>query len=465
MKRMRGSLADEFLSEHFEDVRRGRRFRRMVGGLAVRPNGKVSEVFRSAAERQGAYDFLEHEGVSSEDVQRAATKAVARRCAQLETVYVALDGSSLTLTDQGESKGFGSIGTRSQGARGLKVLNALALGPQGQTIGAIAQSFWVRESATKKGYRPLEKRESHRWHQALGESQRALAESAPHARIHVLADREGDASALMQRIVGDGCDFTIRANGTRKINQGGHRTNLRHHLRLQKPIASYSVAVPEKVGRPARIARLTVRSVRITMVMRDHLVQKRRELPLTVVWAREEGPSAPAAGLDWLLYTTIEATTARDAIDAISRYAYRWRIEDFHRVLKTGGGCVEDSQLRSPSAVIKWATLHSIVASRALRLRDAARATPDLVATAELSDDEIKALVILKNEEKRRTETISADKLTIKQAVRWIADLGGFTATGVSKTPPGATVIERGLERVLDAAQLLAALRAAGRLR
>ncbi len=255
MRRTRGALADEFLGEHFEDVRRGRRFRTMVAGLAARPNGKVSEVFRSAAERQGAYDFLEHQGASSEDVQRAATKAVAKRCAQLEMVYVALDGSSLTLTDQRESKGFGCIGTRSKGARGLKVLNALALGPQGQTIGAIAQSFWVRESATKKGYRPLEERESHRWHQALGESQRALAESAPHARIHILADREGDASALMQRIAADGCDFTIRANGTRKINLGGYRRNLRHHLRRRNRLPATrsryrrrSDAPPESLG-------------------------------------------------------------------------------------------------------------------------------------------------------------------------------------------------------------------------
>jgi hypothetical protein len=437
----------------------------MLGGLAARPNGKVSEVFRSAAERQGAYDLLEHQGVSSEDVQRAAARAVAKRCAGLETVYLALDGSSLALADHDESKGFGSVGSRAQGGRGLKVLNALALGPQGQTIGAIAQSFWVRPSVTKKGYRPLEERESHRWHQALGDAQRVLAESAPHTRIHVLADREGDASALMQRIVADGCDFTIRANGTRKISLAGRRENLRHHLRRQKPIARCSVAVPERAGRPARIARLAVRSLRVTMVMRDHLVQKRRELSVTVVWAREEGSSSRDDGLDWLLYTTIEASTGQNALDAISRYAYRWRIEDFHRVLKTGGGCVEDSQLRSPSAMIKWATLHSMVASRALRLRDAARATPDQVATAELSDDEINALVVLKNKEKRRTETISAKDLTIKQAVRWIADLGGFTATGVSQTAPGATVIERGLERVLDAAQLLAALRAAGRLR
>ena len=166
-----------------------------------------------------------------------------------------------------------------------------------------------------------------------------------------------------------------------------------------------------------------------------------------------------------MLYTTVEATTASEAVEAITRYSYRWRIEDFHRVLKRGGGCVEDSQLRSSAAVIKWATLHSILAGRAQRLRDAARSTPDLPAAAELSDPEIDALLLLKTQEKRRNEDISCVGLTLKLAVRWIADLGGFTATGKSQTPPGATVIGRGLERISDAVKLLDGLKAAGKLR
>jgi hypothetical protein len=438
----------------------------MLNSLAARPAGKVSDVYRCAGQRQGAYDLLEHDGVSAKAVQLASGRAVAKRCAAFEGVYVVLDGSSLTLTDRGATKGFGSIGSRTMGSRGLKVINALALGPNGQTVGVIAQRFWARTNAVaSKGYRPLGKRESRYWHDALDSARGALGRSAPKTRMHVLADREGDASLLMQQIVATGCDFTIRANGTRNALIAGERVNIRGFLERKEPVASHTVAVPARHGHPARIALLEVRTARVALVLRDRHMQARRPLTLTVVWAREV--VAPRAGrrLDWMLYTTVEAATANDAIEATTRYSYRWRIEDFHRILKQGGGCVEDSQLRSPAAVIKWATLHSIVAGRAQRLRDASRTMPDLPASTELSQAEIEALIVLKTGEKRRTETISATGLTMKVAVRWIADLGGFTATGVSKTPPGATVIGRGMERISDTVKLLDLLRAAGKLR
>jgi hypothetical protein len=46
---------------------------------------------------------------------------------------------------------------------------------------------------------------------------------------------------------------------------------------------------------------------------------------------------------------------------------------------------------------------------------------------------------------------------TIAQAVRWIADLGGYTGNK-SSGPPGSVVIARGLERLTIAVQVLQAL-------
>lgn len=459
------SVAADFFGSHLGDSRRDDRLRKILTVLTSRPAGKVSDVFRDPASRQAAYDFLEHDTVSATALQRAAARAVAKRCADFESVYMVLDGSSLTLTDREETKGFGSIGARSIGARGLKLLNALMLGPSGQTLGLVAQCFWARQAKVdKKAYRPLHERESGRWHDAFDSAHAALQEFAPETRAHVLADREGDASLLMQHIVKNGGDFTIRANGTRKVAVEGKRVLLLPLLKKLEPIAEHTVLVPGRDGRPARTAVLTVRAARVTLSMRDHQIHQRRNLELTAIWAREEGTSRKDR-LEWLLYTTVKAESANDACDALVRYALRWRIEDFHRVLKRGGGCVEDSQLRSPTAVMKWATVHGIVASRAQRLRDAARTTPDAPASTELSGEEIEALVLLKHSEKRRTETVSAEGLTLRLAVRWIGDLGGFTATGVSKKMPGTTVITRGLERVLETVSVLRLLRASGKMR
>ncbi len=47
-----------------------------------------------------------------------------------------------------------------------------------------------------------------------------------------------------------------------------------------------------------------------------------------------------------------------------------------------------------------------------------------------------------------RTETIPEGVPSIAQAVRWIADLGGYTGKS-SGGPPGSTTIGRGLERLM----------------
>jgi hypothetical protein len=91
MNRSIGGLAGEFAGTLLGDARRGRRFRSIVESLATRRAGKVSDVFRDAAERQGAYDFLEHDNVKAAAVQTAAAKAIARRCTEFDSIYLALD--------------------------------------------------------------------------------------------------------------------------------------------------------------------------------------------------------------------------------------------------------------------------------------------------------------------------------------------------------------------------------------
>jgi len=437
----------------------------MVAEVARHPSGTVSKCFRRPCDQQGAYDFLENKGVLADAVQAAAARATARRCAEYPFVFLAVDGSSFTLTDEKQSKGFGSIGSRDRGRRGLKMMNALALAPDGQTIGVLSQVFWARGAKKEKGYRVLADRESVHWHQAVDRSVKALQEHAPGTQVHVLADREGDASYLIRHLLDIGGEFTIRANGNRKVLSQGRRVLVRRHLRKTEALGTVTLELPKRDGVAARTATLTLRAAHVEMVMRDHHNRHRKKVPLTVVWGLEENAPEKVEPIDWMLYTSRSAQSAQKAAAALTQYARRWKIEEFHKMLKSGGGCVEDSQLRSAEAVVKWATIHAMVAARALRLRDLARTQPEAPASTELSEAEIEALVVLKTMEKRKNETISADGLSMAHAVRWIGDLGGFTATGASKKMPGPTVIHRGLERILELVPILEALRATEKIR
>ena len=457
----------EFGGAELGDVRRTRRLVAMAAEAARKPAGRVSEVFQSPAERQGAYDFLEHEQVSRPQVLRALGQATARRCRELDGVYLVVDGTSLTLTEMVPmQKGFGAIGTYKEGARGLKVMNTLAVSPTGTPLGVLGQVWWARQGGPKnhKRYRPLRERESHHWHEAVDLALNNLRALAPNTKPHILADREADASALLLKFLNAGLDFTIRTNAIRKIFWKGAVRSTRHVLRKQPVIGSLSVVLERNRRRNPRRARLHLRTIRATVILRDHHLKYERRAEMTIVWAREVGTTPHGKKpLDWVLFTNRPVRTKSESIAVVRGYCFRWRIEDFHRAWKRGHCRVEETQLRSPDAVIKWATILAAVASRAEHLRHRAREAPDDPAETEFSRDELDGLFFLKKKEKKRTETISHNP-TLAQAVRWVADLGGYVGNR-SSGPPGTTTIGRGLERVLLAAEIFGELRTAGKLR
>jgi len=126
---------EEFRGARFKDPRWRSRLVSVGAQAARRPAGRVTETFVSSADRQGAYGLLESDAVGSEEIGRAIFEACARRCAGEPYVLCPIDGTSLTLTDDDKSKGFGPIGSRAEGGRGLKVMNAMVLSADGVAIG------------------------------------------------------------------------------------------------------------------------------------------------------------------------------------------------------------------------------------------------------------------------------------------------------------------------------------------
>lgn len=186
---------------------------------------------------------------------------------------------------------------------------------------------------------------------------------------------------------------------------------------------------------------------------------------MNVVWAREEGttPSGETP-LDWLLLTNHPVETVDDVRLVVFGYTLRWRIEDFHRTWKGGGCRVEQTQLRAREHVLKWATILAAVALRIERLKHLSRVSPELPADAEFTSREIQALLVLKQPSEAPTKSLLGSTLTIGQATRLIAELGGYTGKS-SGGPPGSTTIGRGLERIRIAAEVLDALFQRGKLR
>jgi len=57
---------------------------------------------------------------------------------------------------------------------------------------------------------------------------------------------------------------------------------------------------------------------------------------LTVIYAQEASTPRGRDKIDWKLITNLPVRSRKDAAEKLTWYAMRWRIETFHKILKTG---------------------------------------------------------------------------------------------------------------------------------
>lgn len=439
------------------DARRTARLVTMAAAACERPSGKVAAVFTSDAEREGAYDFLESEDVSAPDIVEGLAQATVGRSIGLPFVFVPVDGSSVTVVDRTGECDFGRVGSDSNGARGLKVIDAIGVDPQGVPIGLLALTWWARplqpspaRGSQARQARPLAQKETRYWVQTVQRAAAALDERQIRGWFQI--DREGDGRDLLLALSGTEHWWTVRGNADRSIElEGGDTDKLRAELARRNVWGTYTLKVVARPGRKARDARMVVRVACVVLRLRDRKTSRITKLPVTAVWAREVG-TTPAGEdpIDWLLYTNRSVETFEDAQLVLWGYAQRWRVEEFHRTWKRGDCDIESTQLRSFAAVQRWATILAAVALRIERLKRLARFQGEAPASIDLSPFELRALKMLKF-----GADPPAHEPTIAQAVLWLAELGGY-ANKYSGKPPGATVLGRGLKYLRPAARMLA---------
>ncbi len=226
-----------------------------------------------------------------------------------------------------------------------------------------------------------------------------------------------------------------------------------------------SLYIPARLHRAGRSAQLRIRTATTTLDMVEAHSEQSLALGVNVVDILEVGTTPRGEKpLHWRLLTNHSVTTMKDVLAVIDGYTKRWRIEELHRVWKSGALRVEETQLRSSASVIKWAILAVVTAARIERLRVLARTTPDEPALGTFTQHEIDALILMKRRYAKRTEHIPDEMPTIAQAVRWLADLGGY-AGHKSSGLPGAVTLRRGLDFITPVAVALEVLKSQGKLR
>lgn len=454
----------EFGHAELGDARRTARLVQMAASAARRPAGRVLDVYRSSAERQGAYDFLANERVAPAAMLAAMRAATVARAAAHRECIVPVDGTSLKLRDWKRTKDFGAIGARDKGARGLKVVHAYAVGSDGTPLGFVDQQWWTRSERTRRAdchKRRLAEKETRFWVRAIRNA--AAAFVGTETRPWFQLDREGDRYNTLKALSDTGALFTVRSTyAHRRVLQGASVRTLRDTARKGALRGTYPVTVSRGSLRPdRRIAVMQVRTTTATFQMHERVTGDRFDLALNVIDARECGPGVRGQPrLHWRLLTNHPIDSPEEVAAILYAYTLRWRIEDVHRTWKSGACNVERSQLRCAAHATRWAILLAANAARIERIKHLARNSPDRPASEEFTDAEIEATRLLKRKYKKRTETIGDSMPSVGQITLWLAELGGYTGPKSSGGPPGSITIKRGLDFILPAAAILEAMHA-----
>jgi len=144
-------------------------------------------------------------------------------------------------------------------------------------------------------------------------------------------------------------------------------------------------------------------------------------LPVWAIWLHEERPPEGVESLDWLLLTNVAIATWLDATERIGYSCVRPGTLSWHTILKSGCS-VEDGRLEAAERLKPYLALMGVVAWRLFWLTHINRQTPAAPCTTILAEHEWKALSTTIH----RSPTIPAVAPSARQAVRWIAQLGGF---------------------------------------
>ena len=441
------SLADERLHK---------RLRKLLAQIGGGMGQSIPLVCRDWANTKAAYRFFSNERVSEADILAGHFQSTRDRVVASDGLIFVLHDTTEFTYQREASEAIGitkSINSgrdkagrlRSHTVCGILMHSSLALTNDGLPLGLTAVKFWTRKkfkgtAALKKKINPtrvpIEKKESIRWLDNLRQSTELLDD--PGRCVHI-GDRESDIYELFCTAQEIGTHFLIRACVDRLAGDGDH--TIADELKEVAVKGLHRIEVRDNKGDLGEaVLEIRYREIRVLPP-----IGKQRRYPaltLTVIHAEERGTPKNRKKSDWKLITDLPVQSRRDALEKLRWYALRWKIEVFHKILKSG--CkAEESKLRTAQRLANLIAVFCILSWRIFWMTMLNRSAPDALPTLALAEAEIGLLDHLV-----RDRTIPRRK-TLAHYLTKIARLGGYLARG-NDPPPGNTVLWRGLSRLTD---------------
>ena len=440
-------VQDEFSNIDLKDKRLNRRLIKTTELLSARPSQSINRSIEDYKDKKAAYRLFDNDKCTPEKIFTPHRDRTSERISRHKIVLSLHDTSFLNYDSHVETTGLGSIGGHStteanDGSRGLIFHGSLAVSETGLPLGMQSIRIWSREDKMEWA------KESERWLEGL---RRAKETVKGDTQMVFITDREGDQFDLISESIKLKCDLVIRSKHDRKIN--GLDSYLSWHLKKQIPAGTVLVDDPKN----KRKAEVSVSYSKIAF--NDPEIRRGAHLNMFdidrvevyVVEAKEKNPPPGVEALHWVLLTTLPVNDIKSALTVVDYYRKRWNVESYFKVLK--GGCceVEDCRLQTRDRLEKYLTLFAIIAWRVYWMVHVGRTDPKMNSSVVLTEVEKRTLYCHVN----KTKSIEKmpKKMTVREAIRSIAKMGGFNGRK-GDGDPGMITTWRGWIRLQDKVEM-----------
>jgi hypothetical protein len=323
----------------------------------------------------------------------AHRRRTIQRMKGFDRVLVIQDTTDLDFSARLHCNNLGDIGKNQTGAvsQGLRMHSVLPVSETGLPLGVLGTDIYASHfnSEDKGQGRPIEEKESYRWLRTI-EQLREISEWAPETELIAVGDRESDLFELFdyRRRRARNIHLLARARYDRCLEESSRK--LFEHLQALPLMAQATIAVPrqrEKKGKPskpgrislpARAAKVQLRWAKVT-ISAPLTTQTRHLAPveLHALLLTEVHPPKDATPLRWILLSTVPIESRKQALRCVRWYTRRWRIEEWHRVLKSG--CrIEAHQHQSAAKLARAIAIDTVIAWRVMLLTLLGREAPTM---------------------------------------------------------------------------------------
>lgn len=421
----------------------------MLPAMQARPGASFNALFDTHRERIGAYRMCEHEEVSIQRLLQPPAQALAQRIAQGQwgdRVLCVHDRTEFNETALASSmKGLGELGNPK--CRGFFLQTGLVLTPSGVALGVLSAQTWIRPEgqhgkAQQRKVRAFEDKESVRWWHGIEQAEERVGRSG--ALRHII-DAEGDIYELFERAERSAACLLVRATQLRRVEPEG---TLRQALEALPEAGRREVEVaarPESNQKPARSARTAELTLRFGQV-RVKAPRTRGQSGTVALWAilvREHNAPPGEEPLEWVLLSNEPILSPEHAWHLVDCYIQRWKIEEFHKCLKTG--CrVEHRPFAEREHLENALALLMLVSVQLLALTTLARVEPQTPAEQVLEPEHLQ---VLRLQAPLMDAPTLSPQPTVAEVVPLIARMGGYMARR-SDGPPGWLTLWRGYQRL-----------------